>query len=44
VNEGSREVLGELNVKEKERKPLLNNDREKPEGNEKGSAKQGRKK
>ncbi|KAF9675593.1 hypothetical protein SADUNF_Sadunf09G0048400 [Salix dunnii] len=40
VNEGSREVLGELKVKEKERKPLLNNDREKSEGNERGSAKE----
>ncbi|KAJ6692112.1 hypothetical protein OIU79_013963 [Salix purpurea] len=40
VNEGSREVLGELNVKEKERKPLLNNDGEKSEGNERGSAKE----
>ena len=40
VNEGSREVLGELNVKEKERKPLLNNDGEKSEGNERGSVKE----
>ncbi|KAJ6310129.1 hypothetical protein OIU76_014958 [Salix suchowensis] len=40
MNEGSREVLGELNVKEKEIKPLLNNDGEKSEGNERGSAKE----
>ncbi|KAJ6299383.1 hypothetical protein OIU76_020370 [Salix suchowensis] len=40
VNEGSRDVLRELNVKEKERKPLLEKDGEKPEGNEKGSVKE----
>ncbi|KAF9665724.1 hypothetical protein SADUNF_Sadunf16G0153500 [Salix dunnii] len=40
VNEGSREVLRELNVKEKESKPLLVKDGEKPEGNEKGSVKE----
>ncbi|KAJ6302863.1 hypothetical protein OIU77_016871 [Salix suchowensis] len=40
VNEGSRDVLRELNVKEKESKPLLEKDGEKPEGNEKGSVKE----
>lgn len=34
VNEGSREVLGELDVKERDRKPLLEKDREKSEENE----------
>uniref|UniRef100_A0A6N2M629 Glutamine amidotransferase domain-containing protein n=1 Tax=Salix viminalis TaxID=40686 RepID=A0A6N2M629_SALVM len=40
VNEGSRDVLRELNVKEKESKPLLEKDGEKPEGNEKRSVKE----
>ncbi|EEF30482.1 uncharacterized protein LOC8272171 [Ricinus communis] len=40
VNEGSREVLGEVNVKEKDRKPLLEVGSGKSEGNEKGSVKE----
>ncbi|KAG6789512.1 hypothetical protein POTOM_005613 [Populus tomentosa] len=40
VSEGSREVLRELNVKEKESKPLLENDGEKSGGNEEGSVKE----
>ncbi|CAK7330799.1 unnamed protein product [Dovyalis caffra] len=40
VNEGSGEVLGELIAKEKEKKPLLEKDREQSEGNENGSAKE----